>query len=89
MKFEWDDKKARTNVRKHGVSFDEALSVFFDPFAETISDPDHSEGERRFVSLGRTIKGRLVVVSHTDKNDVVRIISAREATRHERKSYES
>lgn len=89
MKFNWDDKKARANIRKHGVSFDEALSVFFDPFAETIADPDHSEGEHRFVTLGRTVKGRLVVVSHTDKDDVIRIISAREATRHERKSYES
>lgn len=88
MQFNWDEKKARANVRKHGVAFEEALSVFFDPFAATIADPDHSEGEHRFVTLGRTVKGRLVVVTHTDKDDVIRIISAREATRHERKNYE-
>lgn len=88
MKFTWDAKKAQINLKKHGVSFDEALGVFSDPFAETIADPDHSVGEHRFVTLGRTINGKLVAVSHTDEDNVVRIISAREATRYERKSYE-
>jgi len=88
MKFNWDDKKAKTNLKKHGISFDEALSVFLDPLASTIADPDHSQREHRFLTLGRTAKSKLIVVAHRDDADVIRIISAREATRHERKNYE-
>ena len=88
MLFEWDDTKARKNLKKHGVAFDEATSVFFDPLAGTIRDPDHSAGEHRFLTLGRSVNGRLLAVSHTDNDGIIRIISAREATRHERKNYE-
>jgi hypothetical protein len=89
MKFVWDDKKAKLNFQKHGVSFDEATSVFFDILAGTIPDPDHSVGEHRLLTIGKTTSGRLVVVSHTEGNDIIRIISAREANRNERKNYES
>lgn len=89
MQFRWDSNKDRINRRKHGVSFDEATTIFGDPLAMTISDPDHSVGEERFATLGRTMAGRLVVVSYTDDGDTVRIISAREASSHERKRYES
>lgn len=89
MQFQWDSNKDRANRRKHGVSFEEATTVFGDPLAMTISDPDHSVGEERFATLGRTVAGRLVVVIHTEQEDIVRIISAREASTHERKRYES
>lgn len=83
MQFQWDSNKDRANRRKHGVSFEEATTVFGDPLAMTISDPDHSVGEARFATLGRTVAGRLVVVIHTEQEDIVRIISAREASTHE------
>jgi uncharacterized protein len=86
--FEWDDTKARSNRRKHGISFDEATSAFYDPLSVTIPDPDHSASEARFVLIGVTVTGRLVVVSHTDRGDRIRIISARRPTRLERVSYE-
>ena len=89
MQFRWDSNKDRINRRKHGVSFDEATTVFGDPLAMTISDPDHSIGEERFATLGRTVAGQLVVVTYSDDGDIVRIISAREASTHERKRYES
>ena len=89
MQFRWDSNKDRINRRKHGVSFDEATTVFGDPLAMTVSDPDHSMGEERFATLGRTMAGRLVVVIYTDDGDIVRIISAREASTHERNRYES
>lgn len=89
MRFTWDEVKARKNQKKHGVSFDEATTVFFDPLAGTIPDPDHSTGEHRFLTLGRSPIGRLLVVSHTEDNNMICIISAREATRHERKNYEN
>jgi len=89
MKFEWDPGKAQDNLLSHGVSFEEATTVFGDPLAGTIPDPDHSEGEARFLTIGWTTNGRLVVVSHTEEGDTIRIISAREATSHERKQYES
>ena len=89
MKFEWDSNKERANVEKHGVSFAEASTVFGDPLATTIPDPDHSEGESRLVTMGHSVNNRLIVVSHTEEGDTVRIISAREATSHERKAYES
>lgn len=89
MKFEWDSNKERANLEKHGISFAEASTVFGDPLATTIPDPDHSEGESRFVTMGHSVNNRLIVVSHTEEGDTVRIITAREATSHERKAYES
>ncbi len=89
MKFEWDASKDRENQRKHGVSFQEATTVFGDPLASTIPDPDHSRGEPRYLTAGYTSNHRLIVVSHTEQGDNFRIISAREASAHERKTYES
>jgi uncharacterized DUF497 family protein len=88
MEFEWDPEKAAQNLAKHEVSFQDAATVFGDPLAVTYHDPDHSEDEDRFLTFGRTRDGRLVVVSHTDRGDETRIISARRATRRERKLYE-
>ena len=88
MKFDWDDKKARANVAKHGVTFHEATSVFGDRLALTFRDPDHSAGEDRFLTFGQSITGRLLVVVHTARGVSIRIISARPATRRERKIYE-
>lgn len=89
MKFVWSSKKAESNVRKHGVPFDEAATVFGDPLAGTFRDVDHSIGEERFITVGRSSSGRLLVVSHTEEYPHFRIISARPATAHERKRYES
>lgn len=88
MEFEWDQAKADSNLEKHGVSFDEAATAFGDPLSLTIPDPDHSEDEERFVLLGETYLGRLVVVPHTERGERIRIISARLATGSERTSYE-
>jgi uncharacterized DUF497 family protein len=88
MDFEWDDPKAARNLAKHGVSFHEAATVFGDPLAMTYYDPDHSQDEDRFLTFGHSDAGHLLVVSHTDREDRVRIISARRATRRERKAYE-
>jgi len=88
VRFEWNTLKAAGNLRKHGVSFDEAASVFFDPLSATGSDPDHSLEERRFVTFGMSSSGRLLVVAHTERDDAIRIITAREATRAEREIYE-
>jgi len=88
VKFEWDPDKAAQNLRKHGVSFEDASSVFGDPFAGTIRDPLHSTVEVRFVTIGMTSGERLVVLVHTDRKDRVRIISARPATRAEKKKHE-
>ena len=88
MRFEWNARKAAANVRKHGVSFDEAASVFLDSLSATGDDPDHSLDERRFVTFGNSSSGRLLVVAHVHHDDVVRIITARLATRAERKLYE-
>jgi uncharacterized protein len=89
MKFEWDDRKELANQRKHGVSFQEAATVFGDPLAATIPDPDHSQGESRFLTIGNSSSNRLLVVSHAEEGDNFRIIGAREANTHERKAYES
>lgn len=89
MRFEWDPEKARRNVAKHGVSFEEAATAFGDPLSLTILDPDHSEEEDRSILLGQTYAGRLVVVVHTDRGENIRVISARLATRRERKAYEN
>ena len=86
--FEWDSAKARQNLMKHGVSFDEAQSVFFDPVSITVADPDHSLEESRFIINGLSIRGRQLVVVHTDRDGKIRIISARMANRLEREIYE-
>jgi uncharacterized protein len=86
--FDWDDAKARSNWAKHGVSFEEATTIFADLLAMTLDDPDHSFTEDRFVTFGLSDFGRLLVVCHTDDVDVIRIISARAATPRERRSYE-
>ena len=88
MQFAWDEKKAATNLAKHGVSFEEAATVFGDPLSNTFDDPDHSAGERRFIIIGTSEKGRMLVVAHTDEDEIIRIISAREPTSGERNSYE-
>ena len=89
MEFEWDPEKAEENLRDHGVAFTEAQTVFGDPLEVTIPDPDHSEGEFRFLSLGRSEADRLLIVSYTERGSRIRIISAREATPRERRDYES
>ena len=88
MEFEWDPLKAERNLEKHGVAFGEATEVFDDAFAITFRDPDHSLEEDRFLTFGRTRGDRLLVVSHADREDRVRLISARLATRRERRIYE-
>ena len=88
MRLEWDARKARQNLRKHGISFQEAASVFFDPLSVTGDDPDHSANERRFVIFGVSALGRLLVVAHVGREDAIRIISARRTTQAERKLYE-
>lgn len=89
MQFEWDPTKDQRNQEKHGIRFKEATTVFDDELQVTIRDPDHSIGERRYVTIGLSIEGRLVVVSHTeDDDDRIRIISARRTTATERRIYE-
>ena len=88
MQFEWDPKKAKQNFKKHGVSFDEAVTVFYDPLSATFDDPDHSVGERRLVTVGFSSQGRLLVVAHAERGENTRVISARPATAHERKKHE-
>lgn len=86
--FEWDAEKAAANLRKHGVTFDEASTAFIDPLSATIDDPDHSAGEPRYVLFGMSERGRLLAVMHTERDPVIRIISARKATRAEQREYE-
>ena len=88
MNFEWDPSKAETNRKKHGVSFAEATTVFCDPLSVTVQDPDHSRHEERFQIVGMSKTGKLLVVTHTDRGENIRIISARPATRKERQNYE-
>lgn len=88
MIYEWDPKKAKANLRQHGVSFDQAASVFLDPLAVTFPDPDHSGEEFREITIGRSASQRVVFLSHTRRGDRTRLISARKATRRERKQYE-
>ena len=88
MRFEWDAAKADRNLIKHGVSFEEAATVFGDPLSDTFDDPAHSKAEQRFIIIGSSERGRMLIVAHTDDGEVVRIISAREPTRAERESYE-
>ncbi len=89
MEFEWDPDKADRNGHKHGVSFHEAATVFDDPLAITYADPEQSDEEERFLTFGHSGNGRFLVVSHTDREDRTRIISARQGTRKERKSHEN
>ena len=89
FKFEWDDQKAASNLRKHSVSFDEAVSVFGDGRALTFSDTDHSEFEDRSRTYGTSNKTRLLVVVHIERRNGIRIISARKATRYEKSIYEN
>jgi uncharacterized DUF497 family protein len=84
MQFAWDENKAATNLAKHGVSFEEAATVFGDLLSDTFDDPDHSAEEHRFVIIGMSEKGRMLIVAHTDEGEAVRLISAREPTRGER-----
>jgi hypothetical protein len=89
MRFEWDGDKAAKNRTKHNVSFEEAVTVFYDPLAVTFDDPNHSQSERRLITVGYSSQGQLLVVCHTERRGAVRLISARRATRHERKRHES
>ena len=89
MEFEWDPGKAHENVSKHGVAFSEAVTVFQDSLAATFEDPDHSAGDRRLLTIGYSSSERLLVVSHTEDGETIRIINARSATAHERKRHET
>lgn len=86
--FEWDGEKAQKNSRKHGVTFEEATTIFGDPLSLTIDDPLHSKGEHRFVTIGQSVRQRTLVVVHADRGAHIRVISARVATRKEREQYE-
>jgi uncharacterized DUF497 family protein len=88
VKFQWDTQKAAANLLKHSVSFDEASAVFGDPLAGTIPDPEHSTDEQRFVTIGHSAQGRVIVVVHADRGEDIRIISARRARPGEKKKYE-
>ena len=88
LRFTWDRRKAAANLSKHGVSFPEAASAFGDPLSITIPDPDHSLDEEHFILIGRSIRQHLVVVAHVERGDTIRIISARTASRRERRFYE-
>lgn len=89
MQFEWDRAKAEQNLKRHSVSFDEAVSVFYDPFAAVFDDPDHSLLERRLITVGLSSRGRLLVVSHVERERNIRMISARLATARERRRHET
>ena len=86
--FEWDEEKATENSHKHGVSFEEGITVFHDPLSISIDDPDHSANEQRYIDIGSSEIGRILVVSYTERGRNIRIISCRKATRRERRQYE-
>lgn len=88
FEFRWDDRKAKSNLAKHQITFPEAASIFFDPMAKTYPDGEHSRTESRFLTFGQSEQNRLLVVSHTESENSIRIISARRVTRDERKIYE-
>lgn len=88
MEFEWDPRKDAANQRKHGIGFREATTVFGDPLATTFHDAEHSASEQRFLTIGASVGGRLVVVAHSDRQETIRIISARPVTARERRFYE-
>ena len=87
LEFEWDPLKSRINEKRHGVSFKEGMTAFADKFSYTIADPEHFMGEYRFLLLGLSSSGSLLVISHTERGDRIRIISARRATKREREQY--
>ena len=89
MQFEWDRTKADQNLKGHRVSFDEAVTVFYDPLAATFDDPDHSVGEHRFITVGHSSRERLLIVVHVERGGNIRIISARLTTARERKRHET
>ncbi|MBC8431508.1 MAG: BrnT family toxin [Desulfobacterales bacterium] len=88
MRFEWDPKKSKRNLEKHGVSFEEAVTVFYDPLSATFDDPDHSVGEYRYITIGLSSRDRLLFTAHAERGESIRIISVRPATAHERKRHE-
>jgi uncharacterized DUF497 family protein len=88
LQFEWDPRKAETNLAKHGVSFEESITVFADPLARIFNDPGHSEAERREIIIGHSVQQRLILVNFMGFEEKIRLLSAREATRRERKDYE-
>ena len=88
VEFEWDASKAEANLRKHGIAFREAATIFRDPLSITVFDPDHSIEEDRYMTMGTSAEGRILMVAHTDRGDRVRLISSRELTHAERKAYE-
>lgn len=88
LEFEWDSEKADRNIRKHNVSFYEAATAFSDPLSITFPDPDHSDRENRFITVGSSERGNILIVSHTNRGGIIRIISARITTRSERIYYE-
>jgi uncharacterized DUF497 family protein len=87
--FSWDERKASSNLRRHGVRFEEAATVFIDPTGRSYDDPDHSQHELRFLLVGHSLAGRILLVVHAEKDDTMRIISARRATPREREDYEA
>ena len=89
MKFEWNREKEKRNIKKHKISFDEAVTAFYDPLSATFHDPDHSIDEERLITIGYSTQGRLLIVSHTERGDAIRIINARPATILERKRHEN
>ncbi len=88
MEFEWDTQKAKSNLSKHDISFEEAKSVFEDPLYVDFYDPDHSEAEHRYIIIGESSKHRILLVSYTERGDKIRLISARQATKQEIKAYQ-
>jgi uncharacterized DUF497 family protein len=88
LRFEWNPSKAASNLRKHHVSFEEAATRFADPLSVTVNDPRHSPGEERFIVVGQSSNSRLLAVMFTERSEIIRIISARLATAHERREYE-
>lgn len=89
MRFVWDPDKAQRNLKRHRVSFDEATTVFYDSLSATFDDPDHSVGERRLITIGYSSHNNLLVVSHTERGEFIRIINARRVTAQERKRHET
>jgi len=88
IEFEWDEKKAQLNFEKHKVSFEESVTVFHDPLLATMADPDHSYDEQRYITLGQSVKGRILIISYAERQSRTRIISCRKATSREQKAYE-
>ena len=88
MEFEWNPRKAAENLRKHKVSFNEAATVFGDFLSSTVSDPEHATEERRYITIGLSSRGRLLMVAHAERRERIRILSARTLTRSERRTYE-